>query len=362
MERIKFDPSEITGEYTEMRGLKSPIFKTPITPKENYIAMFKGENPLWFPMTGDCKGIDIKIDPDNIARAFVFEYEPYDNAADTGLRPDMFGVNWIFVPKAGGSMVPGGNPLLEDVNDWKEKVVFPDVNSWDWEGSAKANAPFFEANKDFVTNITFLNGCTFERLISFMDFMGAAMAIIDDDQVEAVKELCDAICEKVYFPYLENCKKWFPTLDKVTLHDDWGSQMAPFFSLETAREVFVPVLKKFTDKCKELGFMVELHSCGHTEMNVAAYLEAGFQTWNGMSMNDKRALFEKFGEDFIFGVDLPAIATDMNASKEDLEAAAKEFCEFFIRDGKCHVVANCRGTNPYFTECIYRISREMLNA
>ena len=361
MERVKFNPNEFTGEFTEDRFGKAPVFHSPITPKENYIAMFNGENPLWFPMTSDCKGIDIKIDPDNIARAFVFEYEPFDNVSDLGLRPDMFGVNWVYVPTAGGSMVPGGTPLLEDANEWKEKVVFPDVNSWDWEGSAKANAPWFEQYKDYVTNITFLNGTTFERLISFMDFMGAAMAIIDDDQVEAVKELCDAICEKVYFPYLENCKKWFPNLDKVTLHDDWGSQASPFFSLTVAREVFVPVMKKFTDKCKELGFLVELHSCGHTEMNVPAYIEAGFQTWNGMPMNDKRALFEKYGDQFIFGVDAPDISADMNASDEDLYAAAKEFCEFYIRDGKCHAVANCSRKNPKFVEYVYEISRKMLN-
>ena len=194
-----------------------------------------------------------------------------------------------------------------------------------------------------------------------MDFEGAAMAIIDEEQVDAVKALCNAILERVYFPYLENVKKYLPGITKITLHDDWGSQRAPFFSLNTARDVFVPVLKKFTDKCKELGYLVELHSCGHTEMNVPAYIEAGFQTWNGMSMNDKRALFEKYGDQFIFGVDAPDVAGDMNASKEDLEAAAKEFCEFYIRDGKCHVVANCMRKNPYFIECVYKISREMLN-
>ena len=361
MDRVKFCECEITGELVTERYGTSPVFKTPVTPKENYFAMFNGENPLWMPMTSDCKGIDIKIDPDNIARAFVFEYEPFDNTSDLGLRPDMFGVNWQYVPKAGGSMVPGGTPLLEDANEWKEKVVFPDVNAWDWEGSAKANAPWFEQNKDYVTGITFLNGTTFERLISFMDFMGAAMAIIDDDQKDAVIELCDNICERVYFPYLENCKKWFPTMNKVTLHDDWGSQMAPFFSLATAREVFVPVLKKFTDKCKELGYIVELHSCGHTEDNVPAYIEAGFQTWNGMSMNDKRALFEKYGDQFIFGVDAPAVADDMEASDEDLYAGAKEFCEFYIRDGKCHVVANCMRKNPKFIQYVYEISRKMLN-
>ena len=360
MERVKYDPKEFVGEYTEDRFGKAPVFHTPVTPKENYFAMFEGKNPLWMPMTTDCKGLDPRVDPDNIARGFVFDgEEPYDRAKYGG--PDMFGIEWVFVEQVGGSMVQPGKPYMEDANDWEKLIKFPDVNSWDWEGAAKGNAEWMEKNKDYVENLTLLNGTTFERLISFMDFEGAAMAIIDEEQVDAVKALCNAILERVYFPYLENVKKYLPGITKITLHDDWGSQRAPFFSLNTARDVFVPVLKKFTDKCKELGYLVELHSCGHTEMNVPAYIEAGFQTWNGMSMNDKRALFEKYGDQFIFGVDAPDVAGDMNASKEDLEAAAKEFCEFYIRDGKCHVVANCMRKNPYFIECVYKISREMLN-
>lgn len=360
MERVKYNANEFIGEYTEDRFGKAPVFHPPVTQKENYEALFAGKNPLWMPMTTDCKGLDPRIDPDNIARAFVFDgEEPYDATKYGG--PDMFGIEWVFVPVAGGSMVKPGAPFMEDATEWEKLLKFPDVNAWDWEACAKGNAKWMEDNKNYVENITFLNGTTFERLISFMDFEGAAMAIIDEEQQDAVREMCMAICEKVYFPYLENVKKYLPGITKITLHDDWGSQRDAFFSPAIAREIFLPVLKKFTDKCKELGYIVELHSCGMVEKVVPVYIEAGFQTWNGMYMNDKRKLFEQYGDKFIFGVDPPKVADDMNASKEDLEAAAKEFCEFYIRDGKCNVVANCMRKNPYFIECVYKISREMLN-
>ena len=362
MERIKFDPSEITGEYVEARGVKTPIFKTPVTPEENYLAMFNGEQPLWMPMTSDCAGITPHIDPENIARAFVTEAEPYDNYTFLGKRPDMFGIEWVFVPTAGGSMVQPGDPYMEDANDWEKLIKFPDVNSWDWEGSAKLNAPWFEKNKGKLCGITFLNGTGFERLISFMDFEGAAMAIIDDEQKDAVKALLNKVFEVVYVPYLENVAKWFPQIKKVSLHDDWGAQRSGFFSVNTAHEIFVPIMQRFAAKCKELGLIFELHSCGKNDELVPAYIEAGVQTWNGMYMNDKRNLFNLYGDKIILGVDVPAIATDANASAEEIEAAAKEYCEFFIRDGQCHAIANLRSTVPYFNECVYRISREMLNA
>ncbi len=362
MERIKFNPAEVCDEFEETRFGKSPVFKTPVTAEENYLAIFKGENPLWMPLTTDCAGITPHIDPDNIARAFVTEAEPYDNYSFLGKRPDMFGIEWVFVPKAGGSMVQPGAPFMDDANDWEKLVKFPDVNSWDWEGSAKLNAPWFEKNKGKLCGITFLNGTGFERLISFMDFEGAAMAVIDEDQKDAVKALLNKVYEVVYVPYLENVAKWFPQIKKVSLHDDWGAQRSGFFSVNVAREIFVPIMQKFAAKCKELGLVFELHSCGKNDELVPAYIEAGVQTWNGMYMNDKRNLFNLYGDKFVFGVDAPAVADDMNASEEDCKAAAKEFCEFYIRDGKCRTIANCMRKNPYFVKWVYIISREMLNA
>lgn len=360
MERIPYDPSEFRGEYIEARGGKAPVFHPPVTPRENTLALFRGEDPLWMPLSNDCKNFSPRLAPDNVARGFVFDGEgPYDAALYGG--KDMFGVEWVYVPVAGGSMVKPGSPMLLDANDWKEVIKIPDVNAWDWEGSARANAAWFEANKDYVETITFLNGTGFERLISFMDFEGAAMAVIDEDQVDAVKDLLNAIYDRVYVPYIENVVKYYPQIRKISLHDDWGSQRAPFFSIDVARDIFVPILQKFAAKCREHDLIFELHSCGKNEMVVPAYIEGGVQTWNGMSINDKRKLYEKYGDRFIFGVDPPAAAGDMHADPKALEEAAREFCEFYIRDGKCHAVANCMRANPDFVAAVYRISRQMLN-
>jgi len=50
-------------------------------------------------------------------------YHPYKKQIT---HIDFFGVDWVYVPSVGGSMPrPGVKPLLEDVNDWPEKIVFP---------------------------------------------------------------------------------------------------------------------------------------------------------------------------------------------------------------------------------------------
>ncbi len=113
MKRVSFDEKELTGQMREERFGKSPIFNPPITPEENWIALFNGENPLWMPLSSDSKGITPRVDPDNIARAFVFDGgEPY-NAELYGGK-DMFGIEWVFVPLVGGSTVLPGAPYMDD--------------------------------------------------------------------------------------------------------------------------------------------------------------------------------------------------------------------------------------------------------
>lgn len=373
MERVKFSESELLG-ITPGRFGDEAHFDYPCTPWENYKAMMDESKPLWMPMMNTSRMCCPRELPENIARGFVFDAQPPVDKEIYG-GPDMFGTEWVYVPDVGGSMVRPGKPRMEDVNDWRDIITFPDINACDWEGCAKANAEYL-GDPNTIPNTMLLNGFMFERLISFMEFENAAMAIIDEDQEDAVKEIVGEMLEKVYIPYLENIKKYLPQIKVIVLHDDWGTQLAPFFSLATARELFVPFMQRFAEKCKELDLVFELHSCGKNEKLVPAYIEGGVQVWSGMFMNDKRKLYDEYGDKIILGVDpplakdkngdcnvnAPYVTQNPNASKEEMYAVAKEFCEYFIRDGKCHCIANTNRANPYFVEGVYYYSRQMLNA
>lgn len=41
---------------------------------------------------------------------------------------DNFGVEWIWNLEAGGSMEVRGSKFMEDANDWRDLVTFPDVD------------------------------------------------------------------------------------------------------------------------------------------------------------------------------------------------------------------------------------------
>src|SRR5690554_6546283 len=91
----------------------TPLYDFPVRRREAYIAAMK-KKPIWQVTNLETRMITPKANPDNVARAFVFE--------DTPMKPldgpvkDMFGIEWVYVPVAGGSMVKPGKPYLRDAN------------------------------------------------------------------------------------------------------------------------------------------------------------------------------------------------------------------------------------------------------
>jgi hypothetical protein len=230
------------------------------------------------------------ISPDNPARGFVFDNADF-SVEDAG-GPDLFGVEWEYVPAVAGSMVRPGNPIkVPDIAKWEEFVAFPDMNAWDWDLWAEKDKEI--ASDDRVKTIWIMNGF-FERLISFMEFQYAALALIDEDQQEGVHRLFDRLAD-FYDDMIGRFQKYFGA-DGIYFHDDWGSQRAPFFSPDTCREMILPYLKRVVDSCHKRGMYFELHSCGKIEPLVPIMIEAGVDVWTGQYMNDFRMIMDKYGD------------------------------------------------------------------
>ena len=230
----------------------------------------------------------------------------------------MFGIEWVYVPVAGGSMVKPGNPLLKDANEWKEKLVWPDIDSWDWESSAK-NINL--SSSDQFNMAWFLNGW-FERLISFMDFDNAVVALIDEDQKDAVKELFDRLSD-LYIRIIDKYLEYFPGIDGFCIHDDWGAQKDTFFSPDTAMEMIVPAMKKVTDYLHSKGLIAELHSCGMLEKQVPSIIAAGWDTWTPQAMNDTQKIYELYGDQIIIGVRINSLPMPVKNSGQRRQLTLK---------------------------------------
>ena len=72
---VKFDPKEL--EIVDYLGKDNPfmppipVYNSPITPRENFRRMLRGEHPLWLPHTRDIRYFFPACVPDSVARGMV---------------------------------------------------------------------------------------------------------------------------------------------------------------------------------------------------------------------------------------------------------------------------------------------------
>ncbi|MBR3401503.1 MAG: methyltransferase [Parasporobacterium sp.] len=292
-----------------------------LTPKQNYLNYLNGEEYEWIPCSYDQKLFMPEIVPDNIARGTVIQQKPFDRSLYGGY--DWFGVHWTFDPTAcgmGGSMEDG--ILFEDINDWKDYVRFPDLSKLDWEKSAEENKEFLTT--DQILSTTIYTGF-FERLISFIGFSEALVALIDEDSQDSVKELFDALAD-FYIELVSYMKRYYG-LGMLDIHDDWGSQRGPLMSIETHREVIAPYVRKFAEGVRKIGVLPELHSCGKLDLLMPSLIETGVFTWRGQQeLNDKKALVDQYGDRFVYKV---MVTEDFSDDRETVQRKAADLYELY---------------------------------
>ena len=329
---------------------KIPIYNFPVSPRDAFHAFYKKE-PVW-QLTGiETVRFCPAVYPDNVARGYIIEENPLPMEEWGG--KDIFGIEWVYDENNRGSAVVPGAPLFTDANSWEDKLVWPDVNAWDWAGSAEANKDYLSSDNAVVPVI--MNGY-FERLVTFMDFGNAAIALIDDGQKDAVHRLFAKLSE-LYIEIVDKFIDYF-NVDGFIVHDDWGSQASPLFSVDTAAEMIVPAMKILTDHIKKRGRVAELHSCGSLDVQVPNMIAAGWDTWSPQIINDTYELYDKYGDRIIIGVIPEKIQEDAN--EESQRKAAADFVEKFCHPSKLANVSiyGAENITPVFREELYRLSRK----
>lgn len=359
--RPAFDPSElqvIGGAPSSVacpmfpgEQPPEPLFNRPITPRENLRLAFSGQKPYWIPQTGwafcDVRNFRPRQIADNYATHLIFDggdFIEYDSMTKRG----WFGLDWVYVPVAGGATVKPGTPLIEDMNDWEKIIQWPDLDAVNWQEMAEMNKQWLDTPQS--RELGMLDGF-WERLISLMDVSGAAMALIDEDQQDAVHAFFDKYAD-FQIDYIRRVKQ-VCDIDGVLIHDDWGTQNGPFFSLETAREMFLPYLKRIVDYLHSEGMYYEQHSCGNCTKLAPVYVEAGVDVWNPQPMNDFDALL-KLTKGTKLHIAMPdAVAPD--APEEEARQAARDW---FARYGEENVTYAPFAPHPAFLAELYQLSRE----
>ena len=347
MSKVPFNEKEleVVGKFALRHGSEINKYNTPVTQKENLLRALRKEEPLWTPISDSIQTFRPRIMPDNVVCGLVTDGEPPMSVSDYSGK-GWFGTEWLYVEKVGGATVKPGAPQITDINKWEEVLVFPDIESYDWEASAKANEDWF--SRDRAVEVVMLCGI-FERLMSLMDVSNAAIALIDDDQKPAVHALFSRLCD-FYDTVIEKYHKYYKP-DIVLMHDDWGHQRSSFFSVDTHEEMILPYITRIVESCHKRGMFYEQHSCGKIETMVPHMIKAGIDIWQGQDMNDKAELVNKYGDDILISVG-PGRAMQQMPEEDQLRIAEEVFEKM---KGKRYIagIIGTEKTNQRF----YKLSR-----
>ncbi|MGE4353025.1 MAG: uroporphyrinogen decarboxylase family protein [Oscillospiraceae bacterium] len=355
------DEFKIVGMYPgverfEVMGGKitvpeSPIYNRPITQRENWKLLFDGKKPYWIPETGwiFCDQVQFRprINPDNVANHQIFDGGPsvdYDKFGKV-VHSSWFDLDWEWEYAISGATVRPGNPKVLDINHWEDYVSIPDLDALDWDLYKKENDEYLKIDKLRELGIQM---SLWERLMCLMDVDNAAIALIDEDQKMGVHRFFDRLCD-FYDDYIGRMSSLFD-FDCVYLHDDWAYQRGTFFSIDTAREMLLPYLKRVVESAHKRGLYFEHHSCGKAESLVPVMIEAGVDMWCGQpAINDQDMLAQKYkNEPIVIGVGNPPIPND--ATDEQLRDIAKGWVD---RYKDCRVAA-VFGFAPNFAQPAYQ--------
>lgn len=286
-----------------------------MTPRENFIHFLRKEPYEYTPTSDDLLNFAPEEICDNVARGLVWQQEPY--TGKFGGR-DLFGVEWVYQEQARGSMEAGHLFDVDDIENWRDFVVFPDLDKIDWEGAARRNADMLKTDK-LIHTIVYTG--FLERLYSFVGVEDAACALVDEDLQEYVSEIFGALAD-FYIEYIRRLHKYF-NVGLVELHDDWGTQKTTFMSPATHAELIAPYIRRVVEGIHEFGVLYEQHSCGMIGSLLPNMIDAKIDTWMGQQCNDKLALVQQYGDRFRFAVCLwPG---------EELSSAEKlDFCRDYV--------------------------------
>ena len=284
-----------------------------ITAREIILKAYRHEKPYWVPSQ--------TTDQDTCIPSCLEE-----GPTGLGITEDGWGVHWVLDPSQPGPFPDESFQVLtfDELEDWKEMVVFPDPEKYDWEAAAaKDTAGWDRENK--ISSVIIVNGML-ERMNALMGIEDSITAIMADP--EDAFDLLSAIADQ-RIGYLKKIAKYYKP-DKIQFHDDYGAVDRLLFPPDAWREVIKPNLKKVVDACHDLGMIYEHHSCGFIRPLIPDFIELGIDAWNPVQFtNDPKALLEEYAGKltFVGGFDNLHILDRIGATYDEKYAHMLEMME-----------------------------------
>ena len=301
-----------------------------MTPKENLIRTLTVDNPEWIP---------------DMLKDFKFVV-PIGVLNEMGMNnEDWFGVHWTAPPSAG--MIPqpaptAGREPLKDISQWREKVIFPDLDALDWDEAAKQLGVF---ESEGLANYMLVPIGIFERVSALMGMQNAFIAMLTDpEEYDALVEAITQFKIKLYGILIDRLN-----ISVISHSDDFGSRLGMLISPEAFRRFFKPRLKRIADAIHAKGAIAMMHCCGKIDDIVDDFVECGFDGWESCEVcNDLDGIYEKYGDRFSFCGAMNAQALNDNPNTTEDDAKKELRTRIDQLGGKGGFIPGYLGLDPKF--------------
>lgn len=286
-----------------------------MTARENILKAYRPEQPEWLPNPF----LDIDI-ADSYGERYLGE----------GVGDDWFGVSWTHTPMLHSQTITPGFMLMEDLDNWRDYVKAPDLDSYDWESIAGEITKNWD-RENRISLCMLLNG-PFERMHTMMGFENAVCAFYDNP--DEVHELFELITEHKC-RYIKILKKYF-NFDVIAFHDDWGNNQNMFFSMDIWREYIKPCIEKVVKATHDEGMIFEMHSCGYIAPTVPELVEMGIDSLQPLQIcNKPEEIKAEFGKKILLSgaLNTQGIIEQPGALEEDIRAEVRRAIDVMAPGG-----------------------------
>ncbi|KPU45580.1 methylcobalamin:coenzyme M methyltransferase [Oxobacter pfennigii] len=316
------------------------MYKSKLTPKENYMRILKGEMPEYVPVftmgNPPWKGEPVykNVGP------FIFGMPAMTPPEG---RYDIWGVHYVANEETGYGGIPEPNNfILEDITKWHQVIKAPKMPEVDWEQQAKKNYEFAKINLDESAACINVGFMPFQQLIAFMGFNSGLCALYEEP--EYCKELLNYMAD-FYLPVIEKSVEYYKP-DLVYFADDTAAKLNPFMSVEMFRDIFKPVYERILKPVNERGIPIQLHNCGRCEDFLDDMVELGVRVWDpAQPTNDLLSIKEKYKGKLAVAGCYEWVVPDTwpDADEEETRQGVRDAIDKYAPGGGFAIAANALG-------------------
>lgn len=328
--------------------VKLPVPEHPISVRENFRRAYKRQNPLWIPNSRTDFTAVMIAGLTGAGEADWSRKDRYD-------WQDWFGVEWTYVPEAGGPMLKPGTQYLDDILNWEKGVKFPDLGDYDIEGLCKKFMETYDKEKILHVNIGL--GCT-ERLVALLGGYTEAMVALALEP-EAVGDFLNAFVD-FEIKTVDKLIEYIP-IDMITYHDDWGTERDTFFGEKMMEDIVFNPTKKLFGYINSKGICLEHHCCGNIKRFLPYMAQLGADFLQIQARANNIPLFKKeWGDKLGFNVNV----TPDTADAQSVIKSVRDMVDTYAAGGGVYGTVVASDPEAVWTGImeLYYYSREFYDA